>query len=102
MTAKLESLIPDLEEIGFKIDENKFTFDRISYSTMIVNGQPFRQEHHNTLTLLYIGDGCEVDEEGNDIEGTEFCEFDILDEEGHGMMVVGISNIENLKSMIGL
>lgn len=97
---KFEQLQKDLKEIGFEIDDNSYILDRVTYQTIQVNGQIYKQPEHHKLIMNYIGEGCEVDDSDCDIEGTEFYEFEIGDDENS--TVICIENLEDLKSFINV
>lgn len=97
---KFETLQKDLKEIGFKIEDNLYILDKVTYQTMIVNGQMYKQPEHHKFVMEYIGEGCQVDDSDCDIECTEFFEFSIGDEENS--TVICIENLEDLKSFINV
>ena len=99
---KIDSINKGLEKLGFKIDGERYSFVQVSYHTMVINGQPIKQTQEHVLNMLYIGDGCEVDENHNDIEGTELCGFDIRDEEDHSLTTIFVATLDDFMSFIGL
>lgn len=99
--SKIESINSELKKLGFKIDGDDYTYTKTSYSTIIYNGRPMQQEHKQVLNMKYIGDGCELDDSDNEIEGSELCGFDILDE-GHSVTTIFVSCVDDFLSFINL
>lgn len=100
--SKIDLINQGLIEVGFIIDGIEYSYQKEIQHNLIVNG--VHQVHYQTQLFLmkYIGDGCEVDENHNDIEGTEFCGFDILDEEKYPVHTIFVDNIEQLRSLLRL
>ena len=102
--SKIDLINSALLDVGFIIDDIKYKFEHvISVQHVIVNGKHHQVENKGYLHMLYIGDGCEVDETHNEIEGTEMCGFDILDEEdGFPVHTVFVDGVEQLRSFLRL
>lgn len=79
--SKIEEFKFEIEKLGFKIEGDVFTLTQVQRQQMFVNGRPMVQENKHELKLEYIGDGCEVDDEGNDIEGTEMIGLNIIQDD---------------------
>lgn len=92
-----------LVDKGFTVDdENLFTFERVQQNHIIINGQHAIQEEKHILQMRYIGDGCELDNKGNEIENSEFCGFDILDEQGHSVTTLYVQEVEQFRHFLRL
>ena len=79
--SKIEEFKFEIEKLGFEIEGDVFTLTQVQRQQMFVNGRPMVQENKHELKLEYIGDGCEVDDEGNDIEGTEMIGLNIIQDD---------------------
>lgn len=98
---KFDKLNNDLKSAGFKIEDDLYTLDKVTYQTTIINGRQFQQPQHSILKMKYIGDGCEVDDSEECVDGTEFFEFGIMD--GDEMAVtICIRDFEELKEYINV
>ena len=99
----IESINQELIEVGFTIDDNMYTFERtVQTGFMVINGVRHVQEQKQTFLREYIGDGCEVDNEGVDIDGTHFCGFDLKDEGGYSLTTVYVKNLDELRCYINI
>lgn len=76
---KFDKLNGELKSAGFEIEDDLYTLDKVTYQTTIINGRQFQQPQHTILRLKYIGDGCEVDDSDECIEGSDFFEFGVMD-----------------------
>lgn len=100
---KFEIIKDGLLNKGFTVDdESVFTFEKVSYNHIIINGQHATQEEKHIFQMKYIGDGCEIDPDGNDIKGTEFCGFDVLDEGGHSVTTIYVQELEQFRHFLRL
>ena len=100
----------ELEQLGFKKENDIFIFDNITYNNMIINGQQYRQPQHNYIYLQYIGEGYIKDivdsgeSDGSDIEENiqEVSQFDFLNENKEPVTTICASNINDIKFFLGL
>ena len=96
----------ELEQFGFKKENDLFIYDNVTYSTMIVNGQQYQQPHHNYIYLQYIGEGFIKDSDsGNsdmDENQTVISEFDFLNENKEPVTTICVSDINDIKFFLGL
>ena len=97
----------ELEQLGFKKENDMFIFDNITYNTMIVNGQQYQQPKHNYIYLQYIGEGYIKDVNDNadsdsDENITEISEFDYLNENKEPVTTICASDINDIKFFLGL
>ena len=100
----------EMEQLGFKKENDMFIFDNITYNTMIVNGQQYRQPQHNYVYLQYIGEGYIKDMEDrgesddSDINEniTELSQFDFLNENKEPVTTICVSDINDIKFFLGL
>ena len=100
----------EMEQLGFKKENDMFIFDNITYNTMIVNGQQYRQPQHNYVYLQYIGEGYIKDMEDrgesddSDINEniTEISQFDFLNENKEPVTTICVSDINDIKFFLGL
>ena len=99
---KFELINEELRNIGFVIEDDVYTLEKVSYSNIIFNGHLTQQEHKQLLIMNYIGSGCEIDDSDNEIENSEIYGFDILYEEGFSLTTVYASNIDDLKFLINI
>lgn len=97
---QFEQLQKDFKEMGFEINDDEYTLDRVTYQTIQVNGRVFKQPEHHILKMIYIGNGCEVGDSDSEIEDTEFYEFSFVDSEGNQGDVICIKNIEDFKFFV--
>lgn len=103
MSKKFDTIKEGLVNAGFMVDDNnKFTFEKIHQNHIIINGQHGIQEEKHIFQMQYIGDGCELDDDHNDIEGKEFCGFDILDEGGHSVTTIFVSDVDDFRKFLRL
>ena len=96
----------ELEQLGFKKENDLFIYDNITYNNMIINGQQYQQPQHNYIYLQYVGDGYikDVDCGESDAEEniTEISEFDFLDEKKNPITTICASDINDIKFFLGL
>lgn len=97
--SKIEEFKTEIEKLGFKIDGDVFTLTQVQRQQMYVNGRPMVQEHEHELKLEYIGDGGEVDDDENIIEGTEMIGLNII-QDGTPRETIYIKDIEEFKNML--
>lgn len=95
--SKLDLINQTLTDLGFIIEDVRYTFEKVSYNHMVINGRHHTQEQKQIFTMLYIGDACEVDDDHNDLEGTEMCGFDILDENEYPFTTIFIEDANDLR-----
>ena len=100
-------IITEMEQLGFKKENDLFIFDNITYNTMIINGQQFQQPQHNYIYLQYIGEGYikdVTDNEDSDVEenSTPISQFDFLDENKEPITTICASDINDIKFFLGL
>lgn len=98
--SKIEEFKSEIEKLGFEIDGDIFTLTQVERQQMYVNGRPMVQEHKHELKLVYIGEGCEVDDAGNKIEGTEMFGIDII-QDGEPRETLYVKNFEEFKNFMG-
>ena len=99
---KLEELNDELKSIGFTINDDEYIFDNVTYSTVIVNGQAFKQPNHNIIKMVYLGECCELDDSDQNIEGTEFYNFMIVGNSMEESICVCVHDADEMKEMIGV
>ena len=96
----------EMEQLGFKKENDLFIYDNITYNNMIINGQQYQQPQHNYIYLQYIGDGYikDVDCGESDVEEniTEISEFDFLNENKEPVTTICASDINDIKFFLGL
>ena len=96
----------EMEQLGFKKENDMFIFDNITYSTMIVNGQQYQQPQHNYIYLQYIGEGYikDVDcgESDMDENISPISQFDFLNENKEPVTTICASDINDIKFFLGL
>lgn len=102
-----DKILKEMEQIGFKKENDMFIFDNVTYNTMIVNGQQYQQPQHNYIYLQYIGEGYikDVTEgEGSDTDENliEISEFDFLNENKEPVTTICASDINDIKFFLGL
>ena len=95
-----------MEQLGFKIENDLFIYDNITYNNMIINGQQYQQPQHNYIYLRYIGEGYikDVDCGESDVEEniTAISEFDFLNEKKEPVTTICVSDINDIKFFLGL
>lgn len=95
--SRIETINQQLLDAGFVINDHEYIFEKmVQTGYMIINGVKHVQEEKRVLKMEYIGDGCEIDCDGNDIEDADFCGFDIKDENGYSLTTIYITNIDDL------
>lgn len=96
----------EMEQLGFKKENDMFIFDNITYNNMIINGQQYRQPQHNYIYLQYIGEGYikDINSADSDVEenSTPISEFDILNENKEPVTTICASDINDIKFFLGL
>ena len=102
-----DKILKEMEQIGFKKENDMFIFDNVTYNTMIVNGQQYQQPQHNYIYLQYIGEGYIKDStegEESDIDENliEISEFDFLNENKEPVTTICASDINDIKFFLGL
>ena len=100
--SKIEQINKELENMGFVIKDNLYVLERISHNNIIINGRHMVQEQKHIFQMEYVGDGCELDENNNEIEGTEICGFDVKDEDGNSLTTIYISSGKDLLNFINI
>lgn len=94
-------LSKELEQLGFKKENDMFIFDNVTYNNMIINGRQFKQPQHNYIYLQYIGEGfiMNKDYEDSDIDEntTTFSQFDVLDENKEVIITICAYDINDIK-----
>lgn len=98
----IESINKELQEIGFDIDEKLYTLEKTFYNRMIINGREHVQEQKTIFQMEYVGDGCELDSDGNEIEDTCFCGFDIKDTDGYSLTTVFVTCLEDIRYYVNI
>lgn len=95
-----------MEQLGFKVENDLFIYDNITYNNMIINGQQYRQPQHNYIYLQYIGEGYikDINSADSDVEenSTPISEFDILNENKEPVTTICASDINDIKFFLGL
>ena len=102
-----DKILKEMEQIGFKKENDMFIFDNVTYNTMIVNGQQYQQPQHNYLYLQYICEGyikdaSEGEESDTDENLIEISEFDFLNENKEPVTTICASDINDIKFFLGL
>ena len=102
-----DKILEEMEQIGFKKENDMFIFDNVTYNTMIVNGQQYQQPQHNYIYLRYIGEGyikdvTEGEESDTDENLIEISEFDFLNENKEPVTTICASDINDIKFFLGL
>lgn len=99
----LDSIYQRLTEVGFVESNDEYRVERIQQQHFVINGVPKINEIKHVLRLKYIGDGCELDENNKDIEGTEMHGFDIFvgDESTYPETTVFVTDHIQLGQMLG-
>lgn len=96
----------ELEQFGFKKENDLFIFENITYSNVIINGQQYQQPHRNYIYLQYIGEGCimdaDCDESDMDDNSTPLSQFNVLDENKETVISICASDINDIKFFLGL
>lgn len=96
----------ELEQFGFKRENDIFIFDIITYNNMIINGQQYQQPQHNYIYLQYIGEGyimdADCEESDSDINITELSQFDVLNEKKEIIASICASDINDIKFFLNL
>lgn len=105
----------ELEQLGFKKENDLFIFDNITYNNMIINGQQYQQPQHNYIYLQYIGEGyikdtidladecTDSDSDHHDISNIqEISQFDFLNEKKEPVTTICVSDINDIKFFLGL
>lgn len=96
----------ELEQFGFKKENDIFIFDIITYNNMIINGQQYQQPQHNYIYLQYIGEGCIMDadcgESDSDINITELSQFDVLNEKKEIITSICARDMDDIKFFLNL
>lgn len=96
----------EMEQLGFKVENDLFIYDNITYNNMIINGQQYRQPQHNYIYLQYIGEGYikDINSADSDVEenSTPISEFDILNENKEPVTTICASDINDIKFFLGL
>lgn len=100
-------ILKEMEQIGFKRENDMFIFDNVTYNTMIVNGQQYQQPQHNYIYLQYVGEGyikdvTEGEESDTDENLIEISEFDFLNENKEPLTTICASDINDIKFFLGL
>ena len=94
-------LSKELEQLGFKKENDMFIFDNVTYNTMYINGQQYQQPQHNYIYLQYIGEGCIMNEDSEDSDinenTTTFSQFDVLDENKEVIVTICAYDINDIK-----
>lgn len=96
----------ELEQFGFKRENDLFIFDIITYNNMVINGQQYQQPQHNYIYLQYIGEGYMMDtdcgESDSDINITELSQFDVLNEKKEIITSICARDINDIKFFLNL
>lgn len=96
----------ELEQLGFKKENDLFIFDNVTYNTMYINGQQYQQPQHNYIYLQYMGEGCIMDvdcgESDMDENSTPISQFDILDDDKEVTCTICVKNINDVKFFLGI
>lgn len=99
-----DKIIEELEQFGFKKENDLFIYDNVTYNTMIINGQQFHQPQHNYIYLRYEGEGCIMDEDcdESDDSTTLFSEFAVLDNNKEPITFICVTDINDIKFFLNL
>ena len=100
----------EMEQLGFKKENDLFIYDNITYNNMIINGQQFQQPQHNYIYLQYIGEGYikdvvdsnETTDSDIDENIQEISQFDFLNENKEPVTTICVSDINDIKFFLGL
>lgn len=102
MINRIDTINKELEDLGFNIDGNIYTLEKTYTQNIIINGRKMVQEHKQIFTMEYIGDGCELDEDHNEIEDSTFCEFDIKDENNCSVTVICVTCANDFRHFLNI
>ena len=100
--SKLEAINQALIEIGFIIEDVMYTLERKSQKHFVINGQHQVQEFTHIFKMSYIGDAIFLDDENNEIEGSELCGFDVLDEQEHSLTTLYVESVNDLRYYLNI
>lgn len=105
----------ELEQLGFKKENDLFIYDNITYNNIIVNGQQYQQPQHNYIYLQYVGEGyikdsIDPDDECSDSDSDyhsdeniqEISQFDLLNERKELVITICVSDINDIKLFLGI
>lgn len=96
----------ELEQFGFTRENDLFIFDNVTYNTMLINGQQFKQPQHNYIHLQYIGEGCIMDMDCGESDSDEnieaFSQFDVLDENKESVLTICAYDIDDIKTYLNI
>jgi hypothetical protein len=104
----------EMEQLGFKVENDLFIYDNITYNNMIINGQQYQQPQHNYIYLQYIGEGyiktATCADSGADSDSDhhetaniqEISQFDFLNEKKEPVTTICVSDINDIKFFLGL
>lgn len=103
-------ILEEMEQLGFKRENDLFIYDNITYNNMIINGQQYQQPQHNYIYLQYIGEGYIKDvvecgeSDGSDIDENtqEIYQFDYLNENKYPVTTICVNDIDDIKFFLGL
>lgn len=96
----------ELMQLGFTREDDLFIFDNVTYNTVLINGQQYKQPQHNYIYLQYIGDGCVMNDDYGESDSDEnievFSEFDVLDENKEPAITICAYDINDIKSFLNI
>jgi hypothetical protein len=96
----------ELEQLGFKKENDLFIFDNVTYNTVLINGQQYKQPQHNYIHLQYIGEGYVMDIDCGESDSDEsieaFSEFDILNENKETTVTICAYDINDIKAFLNI
>jgi hypothetical protein len=104
----------EMEQLGFKVENDLFIYDNITYNNMIINGQQYQQPQHNYIYLQYIGEGyiktatcadfgADSDSDHHETANIqEISQFDFLNEKKEPVTTICVSDINDIKFFLGL
>lgn len=94
-----EELKQQFIDNGFQVNGNSFVLDRVSYSTMIINGVPHQQPQHHKFEMEYVFEGSIGNPGDSDTE--PLYQFDILDENRNSVFTILIEDFDSFTKLVG-
>lgn len=93
-----ETLKKEFTDNGFTIEDDMFTFERVSYNTMNINGRTFKQPQKSIFKMKYISEGSLSDPDSS--ESSPIYQFDVLNNNDEPVVTVCISKFEDLNALL--
>lgn len=91
-------------EHGFKVeDEDRFVLEKVSYSTININGKVTKQPHKSRLEVVYGGVCVVSDEDDSDFSnGDRSHVLDIIGDGGLPALTVCIDDFKDIEEILGI